>query len=226
MIRQTSIIALMATAGIVACASADTVDLDYIGIAGGTSAATARLGSSTYYAGHMNHTITSGSQAGQSFFTFCIEVGEYASNGSATYDIVDIADAPNPGSPYGQTKADAVSAIVANAYAMGWIDAKLQADSGQADYLAKMGAIQAAIWEALGHDFQVNSSGTSSALRTQYNLLTNENSFDGSLRMRNLMAVVAQGQQDQLWIVPLPPAGFAGLGLLGGLAGVRAMRRR
>jgi len=109
---------------------------------------------------------------------------------------------------------------------MGWIDANLQANAAQADYLAKMGAIQAAIWEALGHDFQVNSSGTSSSLRAQYNLLTNENSFDSSLRMAGLRAAVADGQQDQLWIVPLPSSALAGLGLLGGIAGVRTLRRR
>ncbi|MFG0246901.1 MAG: Cys-Gln thioester bond-forming surface protein [Phycisphaerales bacterium JB052] len=226
MFRQNSIVALVASAGIAFCASADTVDLNYIGVAGGTSAAKARIGSSTYYAGHMNHTITSGSQAGQSFYTFCIEVGEFASNGSATYEIVDLADAPDPGLNYGQAKADAVSAIVANAHALGWIDAKLQANSGQADYLAKMGAIQAAIWEALGHDFQVNSSATSTGLRDQYEILMNVNTFDGNRRMHGLRAAVAVGQQDQLWIVPLPPAGFASLGLLGGIAGVRTLRRR
>jgi len=226
MFQKTNMIAIVASAAIASCVSADSIDLDYIGLAGGYGATTARLGSSTYYAGHMMHTITSGSRSGESFNTFCIEVGEFAKHGSATYEIVDLADAPNPGTPYGQSKADAISAIVANAHAMGWIDAKLQADSGQADYLAKMGALQAAIWEALGHDFQVNSGSTSTALRAQYNLLTNVSTFDGSMRMRNLMAVVATGQQDQLWVVPLPPAAYAGLGLLGTLMGVRAIRRR
>lgn len=218
-----TLFAIIAASGV---ANAASVDMDYIGVAGGTSAATARIGSSTYYAGHMNHTITSGDRSGETFYTFCIEIGEFADHGSATYEIIDLADAPNPGTPYGQTVADAVSAVVANAFAMGWIDANLQANAAQADYLAKMGAIQAAIWEALGHDFQVNSSGTSNALRTQYNLLTNESSFDSSLRMAGLRAAVADGQQDQLWIVPLPSSALAGLGLLGGIAGVRTLRRR
>ncbi len=226
MFRKTSIVAVVAMAGMAASASADSIDLNYTGIAGGTSAMKARIGSTTYYAGHMNHTITSGDRAGQSFATFCIEIGEFARNGSATYEIVDLAQAPNPGTPYGQIKADAISAIVANAHAMGWIDSKMQANSSGSDYLAKMGAIQAAIWEALGHDFQVNSSSTSSALRNQYSLLMSENTFNANLRMQGLRAVVAEGQQDQLFIVPLPPDAFAGLGLLGGLAGVRAVRRR
>lgn len=216
-----------AIAGMSAAATADTIDLDYTGIVGGSSAGHARVNSTTYLAGHMTHTITSGDRAGQTFNTFCIELGEYASNGTATYDIINLADAPNPGAYYGQTRADAVSAIVANAYAMGWIDSKLQAtDSGASDYLAKMGAIQAAIWEALGSTFDVNSSSTSASVRQQYALLTNELSFDGSLRMAGLRAVVAAGQQDQLFVVPLPSGALAGLGMLGGIAGVRSVPRR
>lgn len=220
-------IALGAVAAIAASVSADTVDLDYTGIVGGTNALHARIGSSTYYAGHMSHTITSGVNAGQSFNTFCIELEEYVSNGSATYEIVNLADAPNPGSDYGQAKADAVSAIVANAFAMGWIDDRMQAVSSDATLnLARMGAIQAAIWEALGHDFQENSSSTSNALRDRYADLLNENSFDADLRMHGLRAVVAAGQQDMLYIVPLPTAAWAGMGMLGLCMGVRTIRRR
>ncbi len=149
------------------------------------------------------------------------------SNGSATYEIVNLADAPNPGSDYGQAKADAVSAIVANAFAMGWIDDRMQAVSSDASLnLARMGAIQAAIWEALGHDFQENSSSTSNALRDRYADLLNENSFDADLRMHGLRAVVAAGQQDMLYIVPLPTAAWAGMGMLGLCMGVRTIRRR
>lgn len=60
MFRQSTMIAPGAVATIAASVSADTVDLDYTGIVGGTNALHARIGSSTYYAGHMSHTITSG----------------------------------------------------------------------------------------------------------------------------------------------------------------------
>lgn len=231
MFGKTSMIAFAATAAMSVCASAGTIDMEYTGVQGGGSAATARVASSTYYAGHMNHTITSGDRAGESFSTFCIEIGEAANNGSSTYQIIDLADAPLPGMAYGQAKADAVSAVVANAVAMGWIDGNLQADTGQSGYLAKMGAIQAAIWEALGHDFQVNSGSTSTSLRNHYNELMNSDenngrTFDSSLRLQGLRAAVASGEQDMLYVVPLPPAAFAGLGLMGGLMGVRAVRRR
>lgn len=227
MMKISKMAMIAAVAGMAMTASAATIDLDYTGIVGGGSAGRTQVGSTTYLSGHMTHTITSGDRAGETFNTFCIELGEFASNGTATYDIIDLADAPNPGAHYGQTIADTVSAIVANAYAMGWIDSKLQAtDAGASDYLAKMGAIQAAIWEALGNPVDINSGSTTSAVRDQYNTLMSVSNFDGSRRMAGLRAVVAQGQQDQLFVVPLPSGALAGLGMLGGIAGIRSARRR
>ena len=53
-----------------------------------------------------------------------------------------------------------------------------------------------------------------------------DNTFDSSLRLNGLKAMVSEGQQDMLYVVPLPPAALAGLGMLGGIAGVRTIRRR
>jgi len=217
-------IAVFAAAGICAVANGATIDLNYTGLAAGSSADKARVNSTTYYAGHMRHIIDSGPQTGQTFDTFCIELGEFVSNGSATYEIVDVALAPSSSAPYGQTIADNVSAVVANAHALGWIDSRLQS-TGTVDDISKMGAIQAAIWEALGHNFQSTNSATSDGLETYYGILTG-GSFDSSLRMTGLRAVIADGQQDMLYIVPLPSGALAGLGLLAGIAGVRTVRRR
>lgn len=231
MVFRKSMVALCAIAAMGATALGGSIDMEYTGISGGNDASRARVGSTTYLAGHMNHTITSGARAGESFGTFCIELAELANGGSSTYQIIDLADAPMPGVSYGQARADAVSAVVANAVAMGWIDNQLQGDSGQSDYLAKMGAIQAAIWEALGHDFQASSTSTNADMRSKYMELMNSDenngrTFDSSLRLNGLRAAVATGEQDMLIVVPLPPAALAGLGLMGGLIGVRAVRRR
>lgn len=224
MVRQTCVFALVIASG---AASAASIDLDYTGIVGGTNATVARLDGRNYRAGHMTHMITSGDRAGESFNTFCIEVGEFATNGSATYEIIDLAQAPNPGTPYGQAAADAVNAIVANAVALGWIDNNLQAaGSNESQNLERMGAIQAAIWEALGHDFRENHSRTDAGLAARYAELMDSSTFDSSRRLEGLRAVVAQGQQDMLYVVPLPMSALAGFGLLGGIAGVRAVRRR
>ncbi len=207
-------------------ALADTVDVRYIGLAGGSDASHLRVEGGTYYAGQMMHEFTSGDRAGEVFGTFCIDFSEAANTSGATYDIVDIADAPMPGTPYGQVVADKINAVVANAAALGWIDNKLQADANQTDYLAKMGAIQAAVWEAFGSDIEIYDAATSSSLATYYDILTNDQTFDSSLRLNGLRAIVAEGQQDMLYVVPLPPAALAGLGMLGGIAGVRTVRRR
>ncbi len=205
---------------------ADTVDLRYTGVAGGSSAMHLRVAGGTYYAGHMNHVFTSGDRQGESFSTFCIDFAEHANTSGATYEIVDIADAPMPGTPYGQVIAGRINAVVANAVAKGWIDNKLQANTSETDYLAKMGAIQAAIWEAFGSPIEVNDYRTTNSLAHYYNTLMDSQSFDSNLRLNGLKAVVAEGQQDMLYVVPLPPAAFAGLGMLGGIAGVRTIRRR
>jgi len=209
-----------------ACAAGETIEAEYTGIAGGTSARHVKVrNEGTFYAGHMMHTITSGSRAGHSFGTFCVDVREYVRPGSLTYQVVDLADAPMPGDPYGRAKADAVSAVIANAMALGWLDKNLQADSGASDYLAKMGAIQAAVWGALGYQIRDDSWRTSSDLNTYYDILLHDDTFDSSLRTNGLRAMVAPNQQDMLYIVPLPPAAFAGAGVLAVGFGIRVMRR-
>ncbi len=210
-----------------AVAMGDTIEMSYDGVAGDSSAMRVRVsGEGTFYAGHMMHTFTSGRRAGESFRTFCVDVREFARTGATTYEIIDLADAPRPGQPYGQAKADAVSAVVANAIALGWIGKDLQADTGDSDYLGKMGAIQAAIWGALGYDIRDNSGRTSDELNFFYDILLDDDTFDSSLRTSGLRAAVASNQQDMLYIVPLPPAAFAGAGLLAVGFGVRQIRRR
>jgi hypothetical protein len=204
----------------------DSIDLTYRYVAGGSNASHLRVGNTTYYAGHMVHTIQSGARAGQNFSTFCIDLAEAANTSGATYQIVDLADAPAPGVPYGQAVADQINAVVANAVMQGWIDRQLQADTNQADYTAKMGAIQAAIWEALGGDVRLNSSRTDDALAYYHSVLMDQQSFDSQARISGLRAVVAENQQDMLYVVPLPPAVLGGAGLLLGLGGMRIARRR
>lgn len=204
----------------------DTVDVRYTGVAGGSSASHLRVEGGTYLAGHMVHEFTSGNRAGEEFATFCIDFAEHANTSGATYDIVDVADAPMPGTPYGQAVADQINTVVANAAALGWIDNRLQADVNQQDYLAKMGAIQAAVWEAFGSAIEIDDSRTTGSLAQYYNILTNAQTFDSSLRINGLRAIVAEGQQDMLYVVPLPPAAYASLAMLGGFAGFRTVRRR
>lgn len=217
------ILAVAAASGV---AMADSIDARYMHVAGSNGAAKLRVGGQTYYAGHMVHELTSGPRSGTQFSTFCIELSQEASSTDAVYEIVNLADAPAPGVPYGQAVADRINAVIANAVALGWIDGQLQADTDQSNYYGRMGAIQAAVWEALGGDIKLDASQTSSSLRNAYAVLMNEQTFDDSARLAGLKAMTNNGQQDMLIVVPLPPAALAGMGMLAGLGGLRAVRRR
>lgn len=236
MFRISHFAALAAAAAIGASASADTVDLAF---SGHTGLNTVNLSGGTGFngnhaAGHLTHTITSGPRAGQTFNTFCIELAEFANGGSSSYEIVDLADAPRSNSPddqddnYGQTKADAVIAVVSKAVDLGWIDINLQATPGSLDAennADRMSAIQAAIWGALfGSSASSSDVDVAAALTSLGNQSLNNSTFD--LMKSRLRAVVADGEQDQLYVIPLPQAAFAGLGMLGLCAGVRSAKRR
>ncbi len=206
--------------------STGTLTMRFESIAGGGSAGEVRVDGADLQAGHIVHTILSGPNAGSSFRTFCIELGQRVGSGPVEYRIVPLTDAPLPGPSYSSVRADAVSAVMANALALGWIDSRLQADTGHADYLGRMGAIQAAIWDAIGGAVDIDSPGTSAFVRSAYAQLMNAQTFDGSLRMSGLRALTNSSRQDMLYVVPLPPAVFAGAGLLAAGFGVRAWRRR
>ncbi|MDF1810512.1 MAG: hypothetical protein P1U42_12550 [Phycisphaerales bacterium] len=211
--------------------TANTVDLSYTGntglnvisLSGGTAF------NSSYYAGHLTHSIHSGPRAGQTFNTFCVEIAEYANNGTSTYEIVDLSEAPRSDAPdsasdnYGQLKADAVVTIIAKAIDLGWIDTSLQAQSGST--VAQMSAIQAMIWAAL---YESTASSSSSDVSNALSLLSAQslNNTTYTIMKNRLRAVVADGEQDQLYVVPLPTSALAGAGLLGMCMGVRSVRRR
>lgn len=215
-------VAIVAALGCVSVAHADSVDMEYTGVSGGISVTVTPGG--TYSAGHMNHTIYHGATPAGSFQTFCIELGENANNGVSNYQIVDLTSAPDPdlgGSTYTQAQADAVIDVVTNAVSLGWIDINLQNAGGTSEQIS---AVQAGIWAALFGSASSSNAGVQSALST----LTSESVNQGTraLMASRLRAAVAQGEQDMLYVVPLPPAAWAGLGMLGAFAGVRSCRRR
>lgn len=207
-------------------ASEGSIDLVWTGIAGDGASGRVFVNGVQRQAGHIQHEIASGPQSGASFATFCIELRQNVGSGVVSYDIVDLTEAPLPGPQYAAGVGEAISAVIANAIALGWIDGRLQADTAQENYLGRMGAIQAAIWEAVGGDVDIDAAETSSFVRSAFLELTDAGTFDPTLRLGGLRALVNGARQDMLYVVPLPPAVFAGAGLLGVTFGVRALRRR
>ena len=231
--RITSIAACTLIAGCAAFASADTVNMTYNtvtradGTISGSNYARVKLDTTSHIAGHMKHTINGGSNAGE-FRTFCIELGEFANGGASDYEIVDLTSAPNPGLPgsYDSTEAANVVTVISRAIKLGWINSSLQADTSQTDYGLRMAAIQGMVWEALGLG---TASSTDTTIQGYITSLGDSMYDDATINAnmtQRLRAAVSTGEQDMLFVVPLPTSVFAGLGMLGGLAGIRSIRRR
>jgi hypothetical protein len=199
-----------------------SITLDYQSIAGGTLA----IAGGTRPAGHIVYEVVSGPNPGSNFRTFCVELQQNVQDGPTEYTIVDLTDARTPGPSLTQAQVDEISSVVANAVALGWIGGNLQADTTQTNYAGRMGAIQAAIWDAIDAGVDINDPATDDSIRKAYGTLLDGSTFDSSLRLAGLLALASDTAQDMLYVVPLPPAAFAGMGLLGACLGVRTMRRR
>jgi hypothetical protein len=199
------------------------ITMQFQRLAGGDRIA---VGDSTYPAGHIVHNILAGNGAGSTYSTFCVEIQQNVASGPTTYDIVDLTDARIPGPTLTQEQADGINAVVANAVALGWLDHRLQADESQDNYASRMAAIQAAIWEAMDLDVDINDPETDDSTRMAYMTLLDDDTFDASLRLNGLVALANANGQDMLYVIPLPPAAWAGAGMLAACFGVRTIRRR
>ena len=202
----------------------NAIHIDNTGTGGSTN--------QTFNAGHFNFVYTDmggqrggGQFSGGSFSTFCIELQEIA-NGSNSYDVTQINNAPNPapgegGPQYDSADASEVNAVVAAAIRLGWLNADLSLAAATAHQLA---AIQGQIWTVVLDDAVVTAANA--GVGVQMAALQAEIANDPTARVHGLGAMVNAGSQDQLFIVPLPTAAFAGLMTLGGIAGFKRLRNR
>lgn len=223
---KTGMLALVASAGF---ATAADFDAEFQSLYGRNDAIL--IDGVAQNAGHMEYTYTGpipanagGQFANATFNTFCIEL-QHISRDSETWDIRRISEAPNPvssngGVPYGTSDEDEVHAVLAAAIRLGWINADLSAASAGRSELA---AIQGEIWKALFDSSTV--TGNSASVSAAMAALEAEVANDPTARVKGLRAMTNANAQDQLYIVPLPTAAFAGLAMLGGLAGLRLRRR-
>ncbi len=165
-----------------------------------------------------------GQFSGGSFATFCIEL-QNIGNGPHTFDVNAIHNAPNPSPGVGGPQYDLadeaeVNAVVAAAIALGWINADLSHGTGTNQQLA---AIQGMIWQVVLDDAVVTAANAGVGL--QMSALQAQISLNPNATVQYLAAMTSLDSQDQLFIVPLPTAAFAGLMTLVGLVGVKRLRR-
>lgn len=184
-------------------------------------------------AGVFNWNRTGGTHAGtpvigSSFSSFCIELTQNIGTGTTyTMNVVPLASAPVPGLPpvggMGQSKAQDLRRLWASYFHLAALSNTNAA------------AFQVAVWEivyetAAQYDVNTANTGTRGAfyITNQSAVRTLANSWLSNLGQAeaNLAALSHPTFQDQLVLIPTPPALLAGLGLLGvGVANKLRKRR-
>jgi hypothetical protein len=173
-------------------------------------------------AGVFNWNRTGGTQTGtpaigSNFASFCIELTQNISpGGTYTMDVIPLAHAPVPGVPpiggMGAAKAKDLKRLWASYF-------HLAALSN-----VNAAAFQVSVWEivyetAAQYDVNTANAGTRGAfyITNQSAVRNLANSWLGNLGTAeaNLAAMSHPSFQDQLVLIPAPPAVLAGLGLLG-----------
>jgi hypothetical protein len=213
--RICRLIAVVCLAG--APATADTVDVRF------TSVSSARIVSvsGTYYngslyAGALNHQFANGTGAAAVLSgiraTFCTELTQLVNSSYHSFSFVTPANAPNPGSGMGTVKERALQEIYYRASTT-WSDQQFSNPDLAAGF-------QALIWKIV-YDYnpldKVNSLSFSTgdvrvtglnaaALSFANDLITS--GIDSGNRELRLRAVINSTYQDQLILVPIPPAAF------------------
>lgn len=214
--------------GLSASAFAGTVDIQFVGVplfqnfnylVGGDAR--------TSIAGIVEWQRVGGTEPGEPtglFRTVCAELDQIAANG--TYDVIPVADGPQPGAelgagPMGAAKADLISKL----WAAHWGDA-----NGSADGAA---AFQVGVWEIIydgdldlfAGDFQANYANLGASPLFVQLANTWLSGLGNLTELADLRILTNPRYQDQLVMVPLPSAVLAGGLLLVGVA-AKSLRRR
>jgi hypothetical protein len=219
-------------------ASAADFKAEQIGFTGGNVITVGTLG--TFRGGLIEYAYGEGGSAagkaagqfvgneGGRFVTFCIELEQTAQSSMRDYTITSLALAPTPSGgqfnpnapgPYGSAVAVRINEVVAAAVSQGWINSDLSLGTANTNQLI---GIQAAIWDAIYGPNVV----TVSIEAAQTAMITLTDTYGSGARVKGLAAAISANSQDILYVVPLPPAAFAGLATLFGVAGVARLRRR
>lgn len=201
------------------------------------------------YVGRFEWTVNSSDvsslDAGETIYTFCTELTEYASSGTFTETAInDLPTSPGPGlSPMSDFRAGLLSELYTNHF---YEAAGLNGNTYDKD---KAAAFQIAAWEIVYQDASVAES----SLNSIGDLTLNVNNDDGAgFQVTNvasnirslantwlggliggtgvsstLIGLGGEGIQDQITMVPLPAAmALAGVGLAGIAVGRRKLTRR
>ena len=210
---------------------------------------------SNVFAGSLNHQFTTGAAGsanavaqsdsssvlnGRTLGTFCTDILEHVDSNWRTHNLTQVTTAPTTQNLANAAMGDGKSNRLAQLYNYGqstgllngqggWAsnsDSGTNRDQGAAFQLLVweivFGVANEANWESNG---ALRVSGLSSSVRN-YFAQFRDLSASYSDNLAGFRASSRSGSQDQLVIIPLPPAFFAGAGMLGLVMGARYLRRR
>lgn len=191
---------------------ADTIQSTYNGTSPAKSARYSLNGSAFtgISAGLFNWTRTGGTYAGDGaegeYLTFCIELTEGLGIGNSyTFDVVDVADAPNSLGGMGATNADLLSQLWGQ-----FFDASFDANHAAGFQLAVWDIVYDDDFNVSAGDFQVENVALFVDIANDF--LSN---LDDAGPRADLLAKTGRNIQDQIFVVPAPGAmalfGIAGL---------------
>lgn len=210
---------------------------------------------SNVFAGSLNHQFTTNAAGGtnavaqsdagsvlngRTLGTFCTDILERVDSNWRTHNLTEVQVAPTTQSRANSAMGEAKSNRLAQLYNYGQTAGLLNGQGGwasDADTSAnkdKGAAFQLLVWEIVFGDANeanwesngaLRVSGLSSSVRNYFSQFR-DLSASYSSDLAGFRASSRSGSQDQLVIIPLPPAFFAGAGMLGLVMGARYLRRR
>jgi hypothetical protein len=214
----------------------DTVTLKFLGV---TPRQTVGIHIDSMFSGSVyagTYTWTEQSpQQGYEWRTYCIDYQDVNAGDVVTFTVDELENAPMPGPVIGTAKADLLKKLWA------WTGANEAAALVTPDGAA---AMQLAVWEIVFEntgtydvgngqgDFYATSRSDLAATATSW--LASAASYDGQAPIYALVSNDPNGYQDQAALlasrfatpVPFPPAAVAGFALMGAIGGVAGIKRR